>query len=83
MPNSINRRRTSVENGSSDEIEKLKQELKSLKELYAEDMANVSADMRNLNSQISSNSSPDTSVLDTPTSLESGIESTPPSNLIP
>lgn len=83
MPNSINRRRISSVNENSDEVEKLKQEIQSLKEMYITDMANVSADMRNLNSQIVSNSSVDLNTVDTSTSPESNVEETLPDSLTP
>lgn len=73
MPNSIDRRRLQTPAGVSDEVEKLKAELETLRKLYLQDMANVSQDMRSLSEQISPPVSDDIPVND---------ESTPPSNLI-
>ncbi len=73
MPNSIDRRRLQTPAGVSDEVEKLKAELETLRKLYLQDMANVSQDMRSLSEQISPPVSVDIPVND---------ESTPPSNLI-
>jgi hypothetical protein len=52
MPNSINRRRSGGSSDSSAEVAALKEELNRLRQLYIEDMANVSNDMRTLNEQI-------------------------------
>lgn len=50
MPNPLGRR--PVQSASSGEIEALKKEIEDLKNLYRTDMANISADMNLLNSQI-------------------------------
>lgn len=53
MPNSIDRRRLQTPAGVSDEVDKLKAELETLRKLYLQDMANVSQDMRSLSEQVS------------------------------
>lgn len=50
MPNPLGRRPT--RSATSSEVEALKKELEDLKSLYQTDMANISADMSHLNSQI-------------------------------
>ena len=50
MPNPLGRRQ--VRSSSSTEVDTLKKELEDLKALYQTDMANISADMGHLNSQI-------------------------------
>jgi len=50
MPNSLGRRQVQV--STSAEVETLKKELAELKALYRTDMANISADMSHLNSQL-------------------------------
>jgi hypothetical protein len=50
MPNPLGRR--AIQSASSREVEALKKELEELKDLYRTDMANISADMNLLNSQI-------------------------------
>lgn len=53
MPNSINRRRFSTPaTEASAEVEALKEQLSALRQLYLQDMANVSNDMRILNEQL-------------------------------
>lgn len=53
MPNSINRRRFSTPaTEASAEVEALKEQLNALRQLYLQDMANVSNDMRILNEQL-------------------------------
>ena len=50
MPNPLGRRQ--VQSSASAEVESLKKELEELKALYRTDMANISADMSHLNSQL-------------------------------
>lgn len=50
MPNPLGRRQ--VQSSTSAEVESLKKELEDLKALYRTDMANISADMSHLNSQL-------------------------------
>jgi hypothetical protein len=64
MPNSIDRRRLQTPAGVSDEVEKLKAELETLRKLYLQDMANVSQDMRSLSEQVSPSTSPSAPVVD-------------------
>ena len=66
MPNSIDRRRLQTPAGVSDEVEKLKAELETLRKLYLQDMANVSQDMRALSEQVSSPAAPSAPVVDSP-----------------